>query len=178
VKRHFKTALLLVLLVLWCIAIYEPNTPEMDAVGLMLHRTFTPGETTQSEVEKLLESNNWPIIHRLSDQQCREEFGDSGLPDIICPGGGQVYSSVPVSVGACGWFGRRTVQANLGFNTVSVLVEIGTQMGPSLPIKAMQLAEPERLVVADSERSSGSNVTDCYTSHWKLSVIWSLAGKN
>ena len=141
-KRHSKTALLLVLLALWCVAIYEPNTPEMDAVELMLHRTFVPGETTQSEVEKYLESNNWPIIHRLDDQQCHEDYGASELPDMVCPGGDRIYASVPVSVGPCGWFGRRTVQANLGFNTVSVLVEIGAQMGPKLPIKLCNWQNP------------------------------------
>ena len=124
--------LFFVMFALWCVAIYEPNSPEMDRVGLQLHKEFRIGENTQADVERFLVDSGWPISYRLTDEKCRDKYGDS---DFVCPGGDQIFATVSVASGICGWFGRQSVQASFGFNSIATLVSIGTEMGPSWHIK-------------------------------------------
>jgi hypothetical protein len=104
----------------------------MDAVGLELHQEFTMGSSTQLDVERFLAEKNWPIINRLTNEECRTTYGDSIL---ACPGGDRISVSVPVSSGVCGWFGRSHVYASLGFDSISSLIFIGTSMEQIAPIK-------------------------------------------
>ena len=124
--------LFLSMFALWCVAVYEPDSPEMDRVGLALHKEFLIGASTQSEVEGFLVDSEWPISYRLTDEKCREKYGDS---DFVCPGGDQIFATVPVASGMCGWFGRKSVRASFGFNSIATLVSIGTEMGPSWHVK-------------------------------------------
>ena len=117
---------------LWCVAIYEPTSPEMDRVGLELHKEFQPGSTTQDEVELFLADREWPISFRLADEECRKEYGES---DFVCPGGDQISATVKVASGVCGWFGRESVQATFGFDSTGTLMSMGTGMGSSWRLK-------------------------------------------
>ena len=54
IKAMRRFAVLL-LFGLWCIAIYEPETPEMDKVGSQLYSTIRLGLDAQSDVEALLD---------------------------------------------------------------------------------------------------------------------------
>ena len=124
--------LFILMFALWCVAVYEPDNPEMDRIALELHKEFQVGNSTQAEVEQFLVDSGWPISYRLTDQDCRKEHGDS---DFVCPGGDQISATVKVASGMCGWFGRDTVQAMFGFDSVSRLVSIGTGMGPTWHLK-------------------------------------------
>lgn len=131
-KNAVWKLLFFVMCALWCVAVYEPDSPEMDRIALELHQEFRVGESTQAEVERFLVDSEWPISYRLTDKDCRKEHGDS---DLVCPGGDQVSATVKVASGVCGWFGRESVQAMFGFNSAATLVSIGTGMGPTWRLK-------------------------------------------
>ena len=129
---RLRSSITVALFLLWCIAIYEPDTPEMHAVGSEVYGTIRLGMENRADVEAFLKRKEWPIRYVLTDEECRARYGAS---EFVCPGGDNISAIAMVDSGFCGWFRRDEVFVQFSFQSDGTVASVGTSMDPVWPIK-------------------------------------------